>query len=102
MNKWHKNLTPEKWARYPLKQQMLMIGSELARIAHLKDRPSQDRCFERAFELIDLTKSDPKLDIRIREVEKLEIVLKEQYKGACDIEKIKQYYRYCLAFANCR
>ncbi len=100
MNKWHKNLTQEKWTRYSLKQQMLMIGSELSRLSHLKDNASQNNCLERAFELIDLTIDDSKLGAGRKELLRLREALRQEYKGIINPQKIKQYYQYCLDFAK--
>jgi hypothetical protein len=47
----------EKWNRYPLERQILMIGSEFARAKNLRrDNVTGEvvQCYERAFELIDL------------------------------------------------
>lgn len=58
--KHHKTLTPEKWKRFPVYKQLLMIANELNRAKNwiLKnDYQEVKNCYERAFELIDLTVS---------------------------------------------
>ena len=100
MNKWHKNLTPEKWTRYSLKTQMLMIGSEFSRILHLKDNASQNNCLERACELIDLTADDLKLGPGRKELLLLREALRQEYNGTINPQKIEQYYKYCLDFSK--
>lgn len=96
----HKTLTVEKWVRYPMREQMLMIGSEFSRIMHLKREEDQKRCLERAYELIDLTLTDPKWRERSKELLRLREVLGEEYVGPMDLKKIEQYYTYCLHFAR--
>ncbi len=99
MSKWHKNLTQERWNRYPLKQQMLMIGSEFSRILHFNDEPSQKRCVERALELLDLASSDPQYASH-KEIIRLRELLAKQYSKGIDLEKIEHFYRYCLEFSK--
>lgn len=56
--KQHPTLTKEKWARFPLSQQVLMIGNELGRAGHWlkkKDFAEVRQCYGRALELIYLT-----------------------------------------------
>ena len=56
----HKNLTPQKWAQYKEEQQILMIANELNRAKNWimkNDSEETDNCYERAFELLDLTVS---------------------------------------------
>jgi hypothetical protein len=61
--KLHKNLTPEKWAGYSKGQQILMIANELNRAQNWLEKQQYDEvnhCYERAFELTDLTVEDAK------------------------------------------
>ncbi len=54
----HASLTPERWSRFNLDQQILMIGNELNRARRLLDRAefaSLRLCYERALRLTDLT-----------------------------------------------
>jgi len=54
----HADLTPERWATFPLDQQILMIGNEMNRAAKLfaaADRTRLLGCFERVLRLTDLT-----------------------------------------------
>lgn len=56
--KFHKDLSPEKWSKFTPAQQILMIGNELNRAKNwlIKDDVKEaDNCYERAFELLDLT-----------------------------------------------
>lgn len=102
MMRHHKTLSVEKWKREPRVQQMLMIGSEFARILHLKHGEDQKRCIERAYELIDLTLADPKWRGRAKELLRLREALGEEYSGAIDHRNIERYYAYCLDFARLR
>ncbi len=61
MIRLHKGLTNKKWRQYPRFQQILMIGTEFARARHLlkeKDYEHILDCYERAYELLDLTIND--------------------------------------------
>jgi hypothetical protein len=100
MTQHHKTLTSEKWAQYPLYKQMLMIGSEFSRMLHLKHNEDQKNCIERAYELIDLTVLDAKLGARKRELLLLREGLEDEYKGQINLQKIEQYYQYCLDFSK--
>ena len=59
----HKNLTLEKWSRYPKAQQVVMIANELNRANNWIAKESireVNSCYERALELTDLTTADSK------------------------------------------
>lgn len=78
----HIHLTLEKWFSYPKGQQILMIGNELNRAANwIKKRQNleTDMCYERAFELIDLTVEDSKWKGHLRELLRLREILAELY-----------------------
>lgn len=54
----HAGLTPERWARFSLDQQILMIANEMNRAAKLAAPGDADRlrsAYERTLELADLT-----------------------------------------------
>ncbi|MCM8795903.1 MAG: hypothetical protein NC928_04395 [Candidatus Omnitrophica bacterium] len=71
MNKWHKTITKEKWAGFSLKEQILMIGSEILRAKNWlehKDIETTLICYERAMELIDLTVTQGDLSLKIRKL----------------------------------
>ena len=98
MIKWHKNLTQEKWNEYPLSKQMLMIGTEFARMLHQKSLESLQKCFERSFELLDLSFNDPKVKAGKRELSALRTLLNDQLNRGLRRDEIEQYYQYCLQF----
>lgn len=61
MKRFHKGLTSKKWQKFPRFQQLLMIGTEFGRAKDLlRDNYYKDvmDCYDRAYELIDLTIED--------------------------------------------
>jgi len=63
MNKFHKNITQDKWNHYSKKNQILMMASEIGRakswIAN-KNFDEVKNCYLRAIELLDMTAGDQK------------------------------------------
>lgn len=56
--KFHKNLDIKKWNKFSKSQQILMIANELNRAKNWflrNDLEEVNNCYERAFELLDLT-----------------------------------------------
>ncbi len=54
----HAELTPERWARFTLDQQILQIGAEMHRASRFmtpEDHASLRRGYERVLRLVDLT-----------------------------------------------
>lgn len=54
----HASLTPERWARFDLDRQILMIANEMSRASSLfepESAPSLRNCYERILRLVDLT-----------------------------------------------
>jgi len=54
----HASLTPERWARFSLDQQILMIANEMKRASALMapaDSGSRQNAYERVLRLVDLT-----------------------------------------------
>jgi hypothetical protein len=54
----HSSLTPERWARFELDQQILMIANEMKRASALMapgDGSSRQLAYERVLRLLDLT-----------------------------------------------
>ena len=79
----HKNLNEKKWFRYPLSQQVLMIANELNRAKNfmLSGKFTEvNSCYERAFELVDLTSADPKWSgNRLKELRRFRELLAQLY-----------------------
>jgi hypothetical protein len=82
MTVWHKSMDAQKWNRFPLERQILMIGSEFARAQNLqRDNLAGEvlQCYERAFELLDLCATDPKWRSRLKELLRFREILGELY-----------------------
>ena len=73
----HKDLTEEKWFAKSLAEQMANIGSEVERSIIWKNKNDSYKtlAFERALELIDMTRLDPKNSKRLRELGRVREVL---------------------------
>ncbi len=59
----HKDLTPERWFKFSLFEQLANVGTDIARVIQWRNRGDVDhskRAFDRALELLDLTIADPK------------------------------------------
>ncbi len=69
--KYHKNLTLEKWTKLTFAMQMANIGADIDRafIARRNgEHEASQRAFERALELFDLTKMDPRHSTKRKEI----------------------------------
>lgn len=74
----HNTLTPERWARFTIYEQLANVGCDVDRAIRWRNKgePEYSRqAFERALELLDLTIRDPKNKgpklkelLRVREV----------------------------------
>ena len=67
----HKGLSPERWYKFSLMEQLANVGADVGRTINWrnKDNPENSKmAFERALELIDLTVSDPKNRKRLKEI----------------------------------
>ena len=79
------NLTLERWASFTKSQQILMIGSELERAKHriLNNNDKKDEnvnpCYERIFELIDLTLENKKWKYSFKELLRFREVIGKLY-----------------------
>jgi hypothetical protein len=54
----HASLNPDRWARFPREQQILMISNEMNRASRLlsdSDRESRNLAYERVLRLVDLS-----------------------------------------------
>ncbi len=64
----HASLTAERWGRFSLDEQVLMIANEMQRASALlspRDRTSRQRAYERVLRLVDLTvATQPKRTLR--------------------------------------
>ena len=80
--KLHKNLTPERWQTFSKGRQILMIATELSRAKNWIEKKQNfetNQCYERAFELIDLTVEDSKWKNGLKEILRFRELLAELY-----------------------
>lgn len=80
--KYHKGLTIEKWSKLSLAMQMANIGADIDRAfrARKNNEPETSRrAFERALELFDLTKMDPKHTASLKEICRLREIFVELF-----------------------
>lgn len=67
----HTGLTPEHWFKFSLIEQLANVSCEIERTINWKNRGNMEysqAAFERALELLTLTKMDPKNRKRLKEV----------------------------------
>ncbi len=80
---WHKNLDAEKWQKFSLEKQILMVANELNRAINLTHRPNSRQevvfCLERALELVDLTINNQSSSSLRRELFRWRDLLAEEY-----------------------
>jgi hypothetical protein len=59
---YHKNLTQERWNKFSLAQQLANVGADVGRAIKWRDKDDRNfkLAFERALELLDLTRADKK------------------------------------------
>lgn len=79
---WHKSMTPERWAAYPMDRQILMVAGEFSRAHNLIGTASLKSvrdCYERAMELLDLCTYDAKWIGRLRELMRFREAMGELY-----------------------
>jgi len=80
--KLHKNLTPNRWQKFSMKQRELMIANELNRAKNWiekKDLEEVKNCYERALELLDLTIEITKDKNRLKEYLRLREMMGKLY-----------------------
>ena len=98
----HKHLTHERWIRFPIHQQILMIGSEFARAKSLLGKSvfsPVKGCFERAFELLDLCANDPQWSGKRKERLRFREILGELYLSPePDLRQCVEMYRVLLSW----
>ena len=82
--KLHKNLTPDRWQKFSVKQRELMIANELNRAKNWiekKDHQEVKNCYERALELMDLTIATTRSKNRLKEYLRLREMMGKIYIG---------------------
>ena len=101
--KLHKNLDKEKWETFNKGQQILMIANELNRAKNwiIKgDLEEVNNCYERAFELLDLTISLTIKKNLLKELLRFREMLAIQYISKQKNIKINQKLFKVLLFMN--
>jgi len=97
----HKNLDIQKWFGKSLAEQMANIGSEVERTIIWKNKGDDKYsrlAFERALELIDITREDPKNRKRLREISRVREVLADWYFDNEYKSTDKSWRNYFMAF----
>jgi len=98
---YHKNLSEKKWFSLTLAEQMANIGSEVERTIIWKkkgDKEYSRLAFERALELIDLTKLDSKNRERLGELCRMREILVDWFFDNQYHSSDKSWQNYFLAF----
>ncbi len=98
---YHKNLTKEKWFGLSLAEQMANIGSEVERTIIWKNKNNigySQLAFERALELIDITRLDPKNKPKLRELCRMREILVDWYLDNEYKSSDESWQRYFYAF----
>ncbi len=90
-------MTFERWKEYDIERQILMIGTEFARAKSLilKNKTEEiKKCYERALEMLDLSKNDVKWRTRLRELTRYREILGELYLNETyDLESCNLFYK---------
>lgn len=81
MNYQHQGLAKGRWQNFSLFEQIANIGSEVERaiLWREKNKDYAKLAFERALELLDLTITDPKNKLRLKELVRLREVLVDYF-----------------------
>ena len=77
-------MTPEKWQKLSLAEQMGNIGSEVNRVIYLEkadDKNNKEKALGRVLELIDLTISDKRWKGRLFEICRLREIICDLFLG---------------------
>lgn len=98
----HRGLDAERWGRFSLDQQILMIANEMNRAARLMapgDGESLRRAYERVLRLVDLTVAAATSSTLRRELLRWRGLVAEQYvAGRGDEEAHRSAFRALLRF----
>lgn len=103
MSKLHKDLTQERWSKFSKKNQILNIAAELLRAANWlkKDNFENARhCYERAFELVDLTLEDGKWQGRRKELARFREILAYLYLNKTSPLLCQFFYNWLTGFSQ--
>ncbi len=98
----HKELAAGGWQKLSLMEQMGNIGSEISRALNWrgKDKKLYENAIDRAFELLDLTISDPRWQNRLKEIVRTRELLCDAILGGKEYKtSLKDLDRYFFHFA---
>ncbi len=105
MNYQHKSLAAGKWGRLPFIEQMANIGSEVERALNWKHKHNSvysQKAFERALELIDLTRDSVKGFSRLKELSRAREAMVDYFSGTNQFKAAesswKKYFS-CFTYA---
>lgn len=99
----HHEYANGKWNEFTLEEQLANVGSDVIRCIKWmpKNKEIAQRAAERALELLQFTKSDPKNRTRLRELCRLYEVLVNDLYGFSDYEpNLAGLERYFLGFTH--
>lgn len=97
--KLHKNLKPERWGKFSVKQRELMIANELNRAKNWikkNDLEEVKNCYERALELLDLTVEITRNKNRLKEYLRLREMMGKLYLEKKGDLKVNRQLFTCL------
>ena len=101
-NRFHKNLTQERWQRFSEEKQILNIAAELSRVKFWLEKKNEEQilnCLNRVFELIDLTINAFKNQRALKELLRFRDVLAQFYINKDkNIEEFKKIFKTLLMF----
>lgn len=103
--KFHTQLTPERWFKFSLMEQMANVGMDVERTISWRNRgdaAASEAALYRALELLDLTIADPKHKGRRKELGRVREALIDyflydnEYKSS---DQLWSNYFYCFCYA---
>lgn len=103
MNKLHKTLTQEKWNEISKRDQILNIASEFSRAGHWLDKKDSGKardCYERAFQLVDLTLNGEKWRDKRQELARFREVLGYLYLKNTQTPLCGFFYNWLIGFSE--
>jgi len=101
MSYLHKNLADGRWFKMSFFNQMANIGSEIGRAVSWREKNSEygRQALERGLELLDLTISDTRNKLRLKELCRLREILVDHFVFDNDYHSTdKQWQGYFYAF----
>lgn len=108
MISYHRALTPERWAKLSLFEQLANVGSEIGRAISWKNKGHWEHsrlAFLRGLELLDLTLATTKSGARLKELARLRETLVDYFIGGNQYHSSDRlWHNYFSAFhyATCK